>query len=220
MARVFYDIKSGVPGVRLATPADEGELFAMLLMLHAENGMFSLNPTKVIQGIRWATERKGGVIFVIEENNRIVASLGMTIAQDWYSDDEYLLERWNYVHPDYRRGDYGRRLLEQGKWSSEWFRVNSKIAMPFQCGITSFDRTEAKIRLYARHMPCVGANFIWGDLPLPWKKERAKEAIREIKEHRMNDRRDVKKSGEKQEVVSTVETILRLSREREHVWKV
>src|SRR5262249_21129644 len=152
-----YDITTGVPGVRLANQADEYEIFGLLLMLHAENGLFSLNPEKVIAGIRWATERKGGVIFVIEEGKRIVASLGMTIAQDWYSDDEYLLERWNFVHPDYRgRGDYARKLIEQGKWSTAWFKANTGITMPFQCGINSFDRVDAKVRLYARHMPCIG----------------------------------------------------------------
>jgi len=213
MTMPLYDMKSGVPGVRLAIKADEGEIFALLLMLHSENGLFSLNRDKVLAGIQWATKRKGGVIFVIEEKGRIVASLGMTIAQDWYSDDEYLLERWNYVHPEYRKGnDYARRLLEQCKWSTEWFRLNAKINMPFQCGITSFDRTEAKIRLYARHMPCLGANFMYGYAPR--KTEQMDEAMLGIKEHkRLIGRHSI-------EVVPTVETILRLScHEQSDVWQ-
>src|SRR5215472_3478739 len=116
----LYDINSGVLGVRPALKSDEAGIFDLLLLLHRENGLFSLNPEKVLAGIQLATERKGGVIFVIEEKDRIVASLGMVIAHDWYSDDEYLLERWNFVHPDFRKGnDYARRLLEQCKWSTE-----------------------------------------------------------------------------------------------------
>src|SRR5262245_33284480 len=101
MTKVFYNMESGVPGVRLATKKDEGEIFAMLCMLHAENGMFSMNRDKVIAGIQWATERRGGIIYCIDDGPRVAATLGMTIAMDWYSDDEYLLERWNYVLPDY-----------------------------------------------------------------------------------------------------------------------
>lgn len=159
--RSLFDLESGVPGVRLATKRDEGEIFALLCLLHAENAPFSMNKDKVILGIQYATERKGGIIFVIDDGSRVVATMGMCIAQDWYTDDEYLLERWNFVHPDYRRSDYARKLLEQGKWAHEWFKSKGKI-MPFFCGINSLLRTEAKIRMYARHMPCIGAYFMYG----------------------------------------------------------
>lgn len=207
MTRLF-DLESGVPGVRLATKADEGEIFALLLMLHAENSMFGLNPDKVLCGIQWATERKGGVIYVIEDNGRIVASLGMTIAADWYSDDEYLMERWNFVHPDYRKSDYARKLLEQGKWSYEWFKAKTGKQMPFQCGINSFDRTEAKIRLYARHMPCIGAYFMYGEPPRPVAAEKARAEVANVEAQ-------IKKAKKERtrEVRPVVETILRLSRQ-------
>ena len=206
----LYDIKSGVPGVRLATKADEGEIFALLLLLHNENALFSINHNKVLAGIRWATERKGGVIYVIDDGPRVVASLGMTVACDWYTDDEYLLERWNYVHPDYRRSDYARKLLEQGKWSHEWFKQQGKL-MPFFCGINSFTRTEAKIRMYARHMPCIGAYFMYGAPPR--QAERVEEEMRRIEEVNGKARRESTR-----EVRPVVETLIRVSqREADHV---
>ena len=162
--RSLFDLESGVPGVRLATKRDEGEIFALLCMLHTENAPFSMNRDKVILGIQYATERKGGIIFVIDEGSRVVATMGMCVAQDWYTDDEYLLERWNFVHPEYRRSDYARKLLEQGKWAHEWFKAKGKN-MPFFCGINSLLRTEAKIRMYARHMPLIGAYFMYGEPP-------------------------------------------------------
>ena len=205
MARVFYDLASGVQGVRPATKADESELFDLLLMLHAEIGFFRVNPQKVLLGIQWATERKGGIIFVIEQDNRIVASLGMVIAQDWYSDDEFLQERWNYVHPDYRRGtDYARKLIEQAKWSTDWWKAKPRnINMPFMCGINSLKRTEAKIRLYARHMPCIGAYFAYGHAA--FQNDHIDEAMRVIQQHEYDRRRE---AGS----VPVVETILRVSR--------
>jgi hypothetical protein len=208
----IYDMESGVAGVRLASRDDEDEIFALLMILHSENGMFGVNPKKVRDGIKWATERKGGIIFVIEEDQRLIATLGMLIVCDWYSDDEYLLERWNFVHPEYRarRKNYARMLLEQAKWASDWFRSRGKV-MPFQCGINSFDRTEAKVRLYARHMPCIGAFFIYG-LP-PRQQEKAQAEISRIEQRNWANRKEnvVK-------VRPVVETILRVGkRESDHV---
>src|SRR5215510_11312402 len=117
MSKPMYHMETGVPGVRLATPVDEREIYLLALMMHAEMGYFRLSPEKVLNGIREGTEHRGGLIYVIEQDHRIVAMLGLIIATDWYSDDEYLLERWNFVHPQYRKSDYARRLLEQAKWA-------------------------------------------------------------------------------------------------------
>lgn len=163
--KALFDLEQGVPGVRLATKADEGDIYALLVLMHAEMGFFTMNPEKVIAGIKQATDRQGGIIFVIDDGLRAVASLGMTISNPaWYTDDEALVERWNFVHPDYRRTDYARKLLETGKWAHEWFKARGKL-MPFVCGINSFHRTEAKIRLFARYMPCIGGNFMYGEPP-------------------------------------------------------
>jgi len=199
----MYHIENGVAGVRVAGKEDEGEIFALLLMMHAEMGMFSLNRDKVLEGIQCGTERRGGMIYVTEENNRVVATLGMIVVTDWYSDDKYMLERWNFVHPEYRRSDHARRLLEQAKWTHERFKLAGSL-MPFQCGINSFDRTEAKIRLYARHMPCIGAFFMWGAPPR--HPDKYVNELKEIEEANRQARRERSKR-----VRSTVETIIHAS---------
>ncbi len=193
----FYHPETGVPGVRFATPADEDQIFALLLMLHSENGMFGVNDTKVRDGIKVATRRKGGFIWVIDEGGRVVATLGMLIVTDWYSDDEYLLERWNFVHPKYRKSNYARMLIEQAKWTSNLMKL------PVQVGINSFARTEGKVRLYARHMPCVGAFFMYGTIPR--QNEKMREEARRIEE--LNKKAHTERS---REVVPVVETILRV----------
>lgn len=206
--RVLYDLKSGVPGVRLALPGDEDDLFSLLLLLHAENGMFGLNEDKVRVGIRYATRREGGIIFCIDEDKRVVASLGMLVTCDWYSDDPYLLERWNYVHPQYRQRDYARRLLEQGKWAHAWFKQGG-INMPLQVGINSFERTEAKIRLYARHMVCIGASFMYGEPPILAQAKKYRQRALEVDE--MNRRNRGLPGPEHSKVVPIVESIIQLS---------
>jgi GNAT superfamily N-acetyltransferase len=203
----FFDMKDGVPGVRLAQKKDEGEILALLCLLHAENGMFTMNRDKVIKGIQYATERQGGIIWVIDDGPRVVATLGMIIAQDWYSDDRYLLERWNYVHPDYRKTDYGRKLLEQGKWAHEWFKAGGEL-MPFLCGINSFLRTEAKIRMYARHMCCIGGYFMYGLPPLQQALVAQEQAAIDAQRRKAN-------CDHTREVRPVAETLIRVSRNRE-----
>jgi GNAT superfamily N-acetyltransferase len=207
MSRVLYDPETGVPGVRLATKKDEGEIFGLLLMLHAENGFFTMNRDKVIAGIQWATERRGGIIYVIDEGPRVVASLGMVIMTDWYSDDEYLHERWNFVHPDYRKSDYAQKLLNQAKWSHEWFKARGKL-MPFYCGINSLKRTEAKIRMYARQMPCIGAYFAYGMAPR--QQDLIVEEMAAIEERTRKSN-----AAHTREVRPVVETLIRVSRHQE-----
>jgi GNAT superfamily N-acetyltransferase len=212
MTRVLFDLQAGVPGVRLATKADEGELFALLCMLHAENAPFTMNRDKVLAGIQYATERKGGIIFVIDDGPRVVATMGMCVASDWYSDDEYLLERWNFVHPDYRRSDYARKLLEQGKWAHEWFKANGKL-MPFFCGINSLKRTEAKIRMYARHVPLIGAYFMYGETPR--QGELVRQEMVRIEETQLKVNR---KEYPRDRVRPVAETLIRVSqRGADHV---
>jgi hypothetical protein len=214
MTKVLYDTEVGVEGVRVATPSDEDQIFALLMMLHAENGIFGVNPTKVRHGIQWATQRRGGIIFCIDEGSRIVATLGLLVTSDWYSDDEYLLERWNYVHPEYRKSNYARKLLEQSKWTSDFFTRGAlrkgRPPMPFQCGINSFERTEGKVRMYARHMPCIGAFFMYGQLPR--QNDRAQEEMRRIQT--MNDKAHRERT---REVVPLVEMILRAGGVNDHV---
>ncbi|HEY1244161.1 MAG TPA: GNAT family N-acetyltransferase [Hyphomicrobiaceae bacterium] len=207
MGKPLWSMETGVPGVRLAEKKDEGEIFALLCLLHAENGFFSMNRDKVIAGIQWATERKGGIIYVIDEGPRVVATLGMMITSEWYSDEEYLHERWNYVHPDYRRSDYAQKLLNQAMWAHEWFKLRGK-SMPFFCGINSLRRTEAKIRMYARVMPCIGAYFAYGEGSR--QRELVQREVLAIKDQNGKSRRE-----RSLEVRPVVETVIRVSRRQE-----
>jgi|SRR5215467_4871306 len=203
----YYTLKDGVPGVRLAEKKDEGEIFGLLLMLHAENGMFRMNRDKVVSGIQHATNGTGGIIYVIDDGPRVIATLGMTFAQDWWSDDQYLMERWNYVHPDYRQTDCGRKLLEQSKWAHEWFKQRGQN-LPFFCGINTFQRTEAKIRMYARAMVCIGGYFMYGAPP------RQRDLYDD--EMLLIDERTRKSNSERtKEVRPAPEMLIRVSRTRE-----
>jgi hypothetical protein len=82
------------------------------------------------------------------------------------------------------------------------------------CGINTFERLEAKVRLYARHMPCIGAYFMYG-LP-PLQSHQAEMEMIAIDDLNKRSRG----TPINRPVRSVIETILRVSqrqREGDHV---
>ncbi len=149
--------------VRLAMPKDEDNIFRILSEgLFNENGTFGLSEQKSRAFIRQATNGGGGIIGVIEEEGIIAGSIGMNLETFWYSDDLFICEYWNYVHPSYRnhigadsrRSHYAKDLINFGKWCAETMKLVLNI------GIISTTRTEAKCRLYARNLQPVGQFFM------------------------------------------------------------
>ncbi len=140
-------------GVRLATQADEGPIFDLLVMLYEENALFQMASAKVRATIEHATRGKGGLIGLIDGKTGPEGSVGMAIEQFWYSDQSVLVEHWNFVHPKHRKTTHAKRLIEFAKWCSD------RLELPLVMGIMSSVRTEAKVRLYRRQMPLLGAFF-------------------------------------------------------------
>jgi GNAT superfamily N-acetyltransferase len=68
------------------------------------------------------------------------------MARFWYTEDFHLEELYNFVHPDYRKSDNAKALIDFAKNTAE------KINVPLMIGIISNHRTEQKIRLYQRRL--------------------------------------------------------------------
>lgn len=148
-------------GVRIAVQADEKAIFDLLMTRAAEeNALAPVNEFKVLSTIKLATERKGAVIGVIEEQSEIAASVGLIMGQFWYSEQWHYQDLWCYVHPEYRRHrrgntNFAQMLLQFVKWWGE--QAGACVFM----GVATTDRTLAKVRLFARQMPIIGAGFWW-----------------------------------------------------------
>lgn len=142
-------------GVRMAKPGDENAIFKMLCLAQKENGIFSMSERKVRDFIRQATEQRGGIIGIIEGKHYIEASIGLIVENWWYTDQWSIGERWNFVHPNHRKSDHAKKLIEFAKWCSD------SMQLDLEMGVISNERTEAKIRLYRRQMPMVGAFFMY-----------------------------------------------------------
>jgi GNAT superfamily N-acetyltransferase len=147
-------------GVRMAKNADAGRIYDFLLELNKENAVFSLSELRAKQAIATCLEPSanapGGVIGLIEHGNGIEGCVGLRPSQMWYTAEWFLDELWNFVHPNHRKTDHAKKLIEFAKWSA------SNLGLPLVMGIVTRNRLAPKMRLYQRQMPQIGAYFCFG----------------------------------------------------------
>jgi hypothetical protein len=141
------------PDVRLAVPDDLPGILALMKEACAENSSHPMNELKVLDMCMRHFNKQGAMLAVIGEPGTPVAYCLSIIDQIWYSDDYQLLELSLFVSETHRKSTYAKQLLEFLKTSSESLRLD------LTCGVFSNSRTEAKVRLYARKLPQVGAFF-------------------------------------------------------------
>ena len=143
--------------VRLATPDDMQAVYDLMMLAHEECGEHKVSPEKVLQKIALATHRQASLIGVVGPvGERFLKGYVLLIIEPvWYSDDYQLLEVSNFVHPDHRRSDYAKQLIVFSK------RCAENLSLDLTMGVYSNERTEAKVRLYRRQLPPVGAFFCY-----------------------------------------------------------
>ena len=142
------------PDVRIAVPEDADAIMALLRLAHDEAGEHPLSERKVRIVVDNGVVRNGGLIGVVGEiGGPIKAALILRISDVWYSEEKQLLELSNFVHPDHRRSTYAKQLIDFAKHCSDG------ISLDLMIGVFSNERTEAKVKLYARRVTPRGAFF-------------------------------------------------------------
>lgn len=142
--------------VRIAGPADLAECWRLLVESHKESGLFSLSVKKVMFLLQNAIFPKGdrtSVIGVIGPSGAIEGLVVLVTGSFWYSDDLHLEEYMVYVDPRHRRSNHAKALVS---WMKQRVEL---IGLPLITGILSTHRTEAKVRMYERMLPKIGAFF-------------------------------------------------------------
>lgn len=139
--------------VRVAMSQDEDAILKLMKSAFEEQPIFPLDEHKMREKIRICTDRKGGVVGVIDGPNGLEGYLIAVLGQFWYSDAWHLEELSNFVHPDSRRSTHAKDLISFAKWFAEQMNV------PVLLGILSTQRLDAKVRLYQRQAKQVGAIF-------------------------------------------------------------
>lgn len=149
--------------VRSAISQDKPEIWRLLRLLCAENGMFSLSEHKVdyyLNRLLWpeniAKDDTGprGFIGVIGPIGALEGCIMLTVGSVWYSEDFTLDEHLNFVDPEHRSSNHAKALIEYAKDCSD------KIGIRLLIGILSTKRTAAKVRLYERQLTAAGCFFV------------------------------------------------------------
>ena len=143
------------PDVRLAVPADLPAILELMRVACREDSQHSMNEYKVLQMLMRYYNQEGALIAVIGDVGRPLAYCLSILDPVWYSDEWQLLELSLFVHPDHRKTTYAKQLMQFMKTASEGLKLDLTI------GVFSNSRTEAKIRLYQRQFPQVGAYFCY-----------------------------------------------------------
>lgn len=145
--------------VRLGQPQDEDEVMQLCRDLWAENGIFSLNETKVRATLQNAFVKRGGILGVVGSPGKIEGLIYMVISTFWYSDDPHLEELFLYVKPEYRKTKDAIDLMRFAKWCTQM--TGFKLVI----GVLSTERTKGKVRLYERQFDNPAGNFFIYDAP-------------------------------------------------------
>lgn len=148
---------SGCPDVRLAAPEDMPALLELMRVACREDAQHEMDEERVLLMLNRYYDKHGAIIAVIGEVGKPEAYLLMVLDEIWYAKPGtmQLLELSLFVHPDYRKSDRAKQLMQFSKQASEGLAIDLTI------GVFSNSRTEAKIRLYQRQFKTVGAYFMY-----------------------------------------------------------
>lgn len=149
--------------VRIAGPDDEDAIFRLLERLAADNSIgFPYHEDQVRRSIRIGTERKAGLVAVVETpDKQIVGSVGLHWAQPWYSNDWFVHEVWLFVDPAYRKGTgYADALMRWVQGVKERGDASTGRKTPFFTSVSSRKRLAAKMRWWGRRGEMIGAIYL------------------------------------------------------------
>lgn len=149
--------------VRIATPADEPALLALLmedLTANAEH-MAVISDDRVMFHIQSGTRNRGGIVGVIGPVGAPVACVILVPFQPWWSNAWWLQEVANYVAADHRRSGHVDALLDFIKWASDEQSRGYGFKVPVLCGVLGAWRVRAKMTLYARKFWTAGICCIY-----------------------------------------------------------
>lgn len=155
--------------VRRADPADEPallELWLTDLRSNAEH-VAQIDEQKVMENIRYATQRRGGILGLIEEEGVPVGMVLLFPMQWHWSHAWFLQEMVLYVHPDHRKSHHADDLAQWSKWCADEMTREFGYKVHLLNGVLGAWNVHRKIAFYRRKFQQVGAVFVY---PSPFSK--------------------------------------------------
>lgn len=146
-------------GIRRAGPDDLAGLTESATQIISEGALQEVSPAKIEALVARCVERDRAIAGIIDGDDGIEASIGLTIESYVYSDAEHLAVQFLGVHPAYRATDHGAKLMEFAVWAQ------GVMAVPLFVDLSTIEALQAKLHLYLRMLPQVGARFSVGGVP-------------------------------------------------------
>lgn len=112
--------------IRIATHDDTGRLIELLALRHREaaawRGEFNapLMQERILALLQTSSP---GLVGIIDGVGGACATCGLIVAQFWDTGLKHLEPLWMFVHPDHRRTDYMKRLIEFAKGMADSFNL-------------------------------------------------------------------------------------------------
>jgi hypothetical protein len=150
--------------VRLATVADEEKVLALVLRDLQENAskIAPIDEERVLDHIQAGTQKRGGIVIVIDGPDRSIIAVGIMIpCQWWFSKSYYVCEMLNYVHPDHRRSNHINDLLAYERWVGDFWSKDFGYRIFVLFGVLATKRVKEKVMLYRRKFALTGASFLY-----------------------------------------------------------
>lgn len=142
--------------VRFADLEDFDEVWFLMRMSYGENAVFPLARKKAQDCVKRALtphNQQGAIGVIGNKGDTLEALAFLTIGTFWYSEAPHLEEYMVFVHPDHRKSNHAKALIN---WMKEQVELTG---IPLMTGVFSLERTEAKCRLYQRMLPKLGEFF-------------------------------------------------------------
>lgn len=109
------------------------------------------------KGIRWVVFNVNQMAFGVEEDGKLVGTLGLHRTSPWYSDSEYLADGWFYVLPEYRKTGVGKMLIDEAKKFAE------EVKLPLIIGVFTSEDADTKAQVMQKlGLTMVGGLFAAG----------------------------------------------------------
>jgi N-acetylglutamate synthase-like GNAT family acetyltransferase len=141
--------------IRLAHPADEQAVFSLVRIWHEESGLMPFSAAKTLAYLRPMIAQQGGVVLVVAGPKMVEAAMGLVLGSFWTSESYHLEQLFDVVHPDCRKSEHAKNLLQHAKVYSQG------LGTPLLAEVVSNETTQRKAQLVERQLPKVGSLFYY-----------------------------------------------------------
>jgi len=120
-------------------------------------GALSAINVNLEKGVKWVIYNVSEMTFGVEDNGKLVGTLGLHRTSPWYSDSEYLADGWFYVLPEYRKTGVGKMLVDAAK------KYAAEANLPLIIGVFTSEDADTKAQVMQRlGLTMVGGLFATG----------------------------------------------------------